>query len=126
MLYLSDNNQACVIEAINSTARYLDDLLNIDTPYFEQMISQIYYTELHLNKANSSDTETLILDLDLSITNGIVSCKMYDKRDDFNSEIVIFFPFLVEMFLALLPMVYTFRNSFDLREYVLMLMTSMT
>ena len=35
MLSLSDNNQADIMEAFNSTARYLDDLLNIDNPYFE-------------------------------------------------------------------------------------------
>ena len=57
MLSLSDNNQADVVETFNSTSRYLDDLLNIDNPYFEQMVSQIYPTELHLNKANFSDTE---------------------------------------------------------------------
>ena len=39
-----------------------------------------------LNKANSSDTEAPFLDLNLSITNGIVSSKIYDKRDDFNLE----------------------------------------
>ena len=55
---LSDNNQTDVIKAFNSTSRYLDDLLNIDNPYFEQMVGQIYPTELQLNKANSSDTET--------------------------------------------------------------------
>ena len=38
----SDKNQANVIEAFNSTSRYLDDLLNIDNPYFEQMVSKIY------------------------------------------------------------------------------------
>ena len=57
MLSLSDNNQADVVEAVNSTSRYLDDLLNIDNPYFAQIISQIYPTELQLNKANPSDTE---------------------------------------------------------------------
>ena len=91
---LSDNNQADVVEAFNSTSRYLDDLLNIDNPYFEQMVCQIYPTELQLNKANSPDTEAPpFLDLDFSITNGIVSTKIYDKRDDFNFEIVNF-PFL--------------------------------
>ena len=93
MLSLSDNNQADIIEAFNSTSRYLDDLLNIDNPYFEQMVGQIYPTELQSNKANSSDTEAPFLDLNLSITNGIVSSKIYDKRDDFNFEIVNF-PFL--------------------------------
>ena len=93
MLSLSENYQTDIIEAFNSTSRYLDDLLNIDNPYFEQMVGQIYPTELQLNKANSSDTEAPFLDLNLSITNGIVSSKIYDKRDDFNFEIVNF-PFL--------------------------------
>ena len=94
MLSLSDNNQTDIIEAFNSTSRYLDDLLNIDNPYFEQMVGQIYPNELQLNKANSSDTEApFFWDFNLSITNGIVSSKIYDKRDDFNFEIVNF-PFL--------------------------------
>ena len=92
---LSNNNQTDVIEAFNSTSRYLDDLLNIDNPYFEQMLGQVYPTELQLNEANSSDTEAPFMDLNLSITNGIVSSKIYDKRDDFNFEIVNF-PFLDE------------------------------
>ena len=46
-----------------------------------------------MNKANSSDTEAPFLDLNLSITNDIDSSKIYDKRDDFNFEIVNF-PFL--------------------------------
>ena len=35
MLFLSDNNQIDIMEAFNSTSRFLDDLLNIDYPYFE-------------------------------------------------------------------------------------------
>ena len=50
------------------------------------MVGQIHPTELQLNKANSSDTEAPFLDLNLSITNGTVSSKIYDKRDDFNFE----------------------------------------
>ena len=65
VLYLSDNNQTDIIEAFNSTSRYLDDLLNIVYPYFEQMVGQIYPTELQLSKANSSDTEAPFLDLNL-------------------------------------------------------------
>ena len=93
MLSPLDNNQTDIIEAFNSTSRYLDDLLYIDNPYFEQMLGQIYPTELQLNKANSFDTEAPFLNLYLSITNGIVSSKIYYKRDDFNFEIVNF-PFL--------------------------------
>ena len=45
------------------------------------------------NKANTSDTEASFLDLHLSISNDIVSTKMYDKREDFDFKIVNF-PFL--------------------------------
>ena len=93
MLSLSEIIKLIIIEAFNSTSRYLDDLLNIDNPYFEQMVGQIYPTELQLDKSNSSDTEAPFLDLNLSITKGIGSSKICDKRDDFNFEIVNF-PFL--------------------------------
>ena len=93
MLSLSDNNQTDIIEAFKSTSRYLDDLLNINNPYFERMVGQIPLSELQLNKAISSDTKASFFDLNLSITNGIVSSKIYDKQDDFNFEIVNF-PFL--------------------------------
>ena len=90
MLSLSDNNQTDITESFNSTSRYLDDLLKIDNPYFEQIVGQIYPTELQLNKANSSDTDISFLDLYLSITRCIASSKIYDKQDDFNFEIVNF------------------------------------
>ena len=90
---LYSDNQADVITAFNSTSRYLDDLLNIDSPYFEGMVNQIYLSELQLNKANTSDTEAPFLDLHLSISNGFVSSKIYDKRDAFDFDIVNF-PFL--------------------------------
>ena len=57
------------------------------------MVNRIYPAELQLNKANSSDTEAPFLDLNLSISNGPVSTKIYDKRDDFDFDIVNF-PFL--------------------------------
>ena len=57
MKSLSLENQADIIEAFNSTSRYLDDILNIDNIYFDQMVDRIYPIELQLNRANSSDTE---------------------------------------------------------------------
>ena len=77
------NNQADNIEAFNSTSRYLDDLLNVDNHYFESMVNQIYPPELQLNKAP-------FLDLHLSIANGFVSSKIYDKHYDFDFDIVNF------------------------------------
>ena len=76
-----------VSKTFNLTSRYLDDLLNIDNPYFEGMVNQIYPPELQLNKANTSDTEAPFLDLRLSISNGFVSSKIYEKRDDFDFDL---------------------------------------
>ena len=59
----------------------------------DRLVGRMCPAELQLNKANSSDTEVPFLDLNLSITNGMVSSKIYDKRDDFNFKIVNF-PFL--------------------------------
>ena len=94
-----------VIEGLNSSFRYLNDLLNIDTPYFDQTVSQIYPTKLQGNKANSFKTEVPFLHLALSITNEIVSSIIYNNGDEFNFDIVTF-PFLDVDFLALLLRVY--------------------
>ena len=68
MLSLSEDNQSGVIEAFNSTSRYLDDLLNIDNNFFNRMVNRIYPSEFQLNKANVSDAEASFLDLHLSIS----------------------------------------------------------
>ena len=90
LMSLSDDNQTDVIDAFNTTSRYLDDILNINNVYFDNMASQIYPSELQLHKANTSDTKAAFLDLHLSISNDIISTKIYDKRDDFDFEIVNF------------------------------------
>ena len=87
------------------------------------MVSQIYPSELRLNKANTSDTEAAFLDLHLSISNDIVSTKIYDKRDDFDFEIVNFPFFFMVMFLILHPMESICLNLFDLLEHLAMLLT---
>ena len=91
MTSLSVVKQAEIIEAFKSTSRYLDDLLNIDNPYFEGMVNRIYPPELQLNKANTSDTEAPFWICIYLFQ--FVSSKIYDKRDDFDFDIVNF-PFL--------------------------------
>ena len=93
MISLSADKDAEIIEAFISTSTYLDDLLDSDNNYFDGMVKQIYPSELQLNKANSSKTEAPFLDLHLTISDGFVSSKIYDKRDDFDFDIVNF-PFL--------------------------------
>ena len=76
MMSLSDDKQADIIDAFNTTSSYLDEILNINNVYFDTMVSQIYPSELQLDKANTSDAK--------------VSTKIYDKCDDFDFEIVNF------------------------------------
>ena len=91
MMSLSDDKQADIIDAFNITFRYLDDIPNINNVYFDIMESKKKtYRALQLNKANTSDTKATFLDLHLSISNDIVSTKIYDKRDVFNFKIVNF------------------------------------
>ena len=54
------------------------------------MVDRIYPTELQLNKATSSDIEASFLDLNLCISNGTVSTKINDKRENFDFDIVNF------------------------------------
>ena len=96
MLSLSEDNQSDVIEAFNSTSRYLDDLLNIENNLFDSMVDRIYPSELQLNKANVSDPEASFLDLHLSISNDFVKTKIY---------------------------VFIFFNLFDLLKFLVMLIT---
>ena len=62
MTSLSDDKQADINETFTSKSRYLDNLLNIDNPYFEGMVNQIYPPEQKLNEANTSDTEAPFLE----------------------------------------------------------------
>ena len=93
MLSRSEDTPFDVIEAFNSSSRYLDGLLNIDNNFFNSIFNRIYPSELQLNKANVPDTKALFLDLHLSLSEGLVKAKLYDKRDDFDFDIVDF-PFL--------------------------------
>ena len=111
---LSDEKQA-----FNTASRYLDDILNINNVYFDNMVSLIYPSELHLNKANTSDTEATFLDFHLSISNDIVSTKIFDKRDDFDFEIVNF-PFLYDD----VPRSTYYGVYIVLLEHLVMLLTS--
>ena len=123
MMSFSDDKQADVIDAFNITSRYLVDTLNINNVYFENMASQIYSSELQLNKANTSDTEAAFLDLHLSISNDIVSTKFMINVMTLILKLSIFHFYMV-MFLVLQPKESIFLNSFVLLEHLALLLTS--
>jgi len=88
MLELSKTKQVDLIHCFNLISRYIDDILNLDNPLFEQYIHKIYPKELVLNRSCISNTDAAYLDLHLTINNTMIKTSLYDKRDDFNFEIV--------------------------------------
>ena len=85
------------------------------------LVKHIYPSELQFNKANTSDTRAAFLDLHLSISNQIVSTRIYDKRDDFDFEIVNF-PFLDDDVPRSTPIESISLSSFVLLEILAMLL----
>ena len=90
MMSLSDDQQAYIIQGFNNTSRYLDDILSIYDTLFDDILIQMYSSELQLNKANTSDTKAVFLDLHFSVSNDILSTKIYDKYGGFDYEILSF------------------------------------
>ena len=90
MMSLSGDKQADIIDAFNTTSRYLDDILNINNVYYVTMVSQIYPSDFQCNKANTADTKAAFLYLHLSNSYDIVSTKIYDKCNQFDFKIVNF------------------------------------
>ena len=87
-------------------------------------IFTVYTKELTLTKSNRSSDYTPFLDLDITLENGTLKTKIYDKRDDFDFPIVNFRS-LMEMYLLHLHMVYIYHNLFALHVSVVMSRTSM-
>ena len=80
-----------LIDKFNDTSRYLDDIFTIDNnPAFSAHIPDIYPRELQLNKANTSDTETSFLDLNIKVIGSNIHTSVYDKCDDFGFPILNF------------------------------------
>ena len=69
MMTLSDDKPVETIDAFHTTSRYLDDILNINNVYFDNMVRHINPSEPQLIKANTPDTEAAFFDVHLSISN---------------------------------------------------------
>lgn len=72
----------------SNTFRYIDDLLSLNNPGFEDEISNIYPPQLKLKRTTEAIDRLSYLDLDLSIRNETFSSDVFDKRDAFNFHIV--------------------------------------
>ena len=94
MSNLQKSKRFDIIDKFNYTSRHLDDIFTIDNPEFAEHIPDIYPRELQLNKANTSDKETSLLDLNIKAIGSNIHTSVYDKRDDFGFPIVNF-PWLI-------------------------------
>ena len=74
----------------NNTMRYIDDLLVLNNPSFENAIKYIYPTELQLKRTTENVTALSYLDILITIDNGKYTTTLYDKRDSFQFDIVNF------------------------------------
>ena len=101
----------------------MDDIVNIYNVYFDNMVSQIYASELQLNKANTSDTEAAFLTLNLSISNDVFQPKFMINATTLILILSIFHLVMV-MFLVLHHMESISLNFFVLLEHLAMLLTS--
>ena len=71
-----------------NTVRYIDDLLALNNKKFEEEIVNIYPPELTLKRTTESDTTLSYLDVSISICQGKFITEVFDKRDNFNFNIV--------------------------------------
>ena len=80
--------------SFNLCCRYIDDLIVFNNKKFLDYLKEIYPSQLTVEKANKSDHLVDYLDLTFIIdSEGKLSTRLYDKRDDFDCHIVNF-PFL--------------------------------
>ena len=80
-----------IAKSFNKTDRYIDDLISADNKRFKEYVPKMYPKELILKQTNQNDKEAEYLDLSVKIKDdGNIVTKLYDKRDDFNFDIVNF------------------------------------
>ena len=78
----------------NFTYRYIDYVLSINNPEFENYLGEMHPVELEIKDTTESNTSASYLDLLLSNgRDGTLHTSIYDKPDDFNFHISNF-PFL--------------------------------
>ena len=77
-----------IASQFNFTYRYIDDVLSINNPDFENYLGQMYSSELEIKDTTESNTSASYLYLLLSIeSDGQLRNSLYDKRDDSNFNI---------------------------------------
>ena len=88
---LLKKNEKKLARSFNIKFRYIDDVLSLNNSGFGDFVDRIYPIELEIKDTTHTDTSASYLDLHLEIdSEGRLTTKLYDKRDDFNFPIVNF------------------------------------
>ena len=91
---LERSNKSKELKLLKNIFRFQDDLLVLnDDGYFNTIFEEIYPVEMVLKKTNLSPQKVNFLDVTISIYQGKFKYECYDKRNDFNFN-VISFPFM--------------------------------
>ena len=85
---LKHNSQ--IAKIFSNTFRYIDDLLTLNNPTFEQEIRNIYPRQLELKRTTETDSRLSYLDLEINISDRRFTTAVFDKRDNFSFHIVNF------------------------------------
>ena len=84
-------NEKKLARSFNIKFRYIDDVLTLNNSGFGDFVDCIYPIELEIKDTTHTDTSASYLDLHLEIdSEGRLTTKLYDKRDDFNFPTVLF------------------------------------
>ena len=71
--------------------RFQDELISFkDHGYLENCINNIYPSEMIVNKTNVSVQKTNFLDMTISIYRGKFYIKLYDRHNDYDSDVISF------------------------------------
>ena len=82
-----------IVKKLSRTFRLIDDITTLNSDgCLAEYYRLIYPSSLTLNKENAIDTCANVLDLEISIKDGKFISKVYDKRDNFNFNIVQYQP----------------------------------
>ena len=87
--YLIENNHIDTAKSLSQMFRYQDDCISMnDNSVFKDHYNKIYPKEMILKNTNISRDKCSFLDLTISIYHGKFLFYSYDKRDDFDFQVV--------------------------------------
>ena len=86
MILFSQGGTSPITKSFSLTRRYIDDLININSPQFDGAIGKIYPSALTLKETNLSEHRIAYLDHELETEKGKLVMSLYGKRDNLETN----------------------------------------